>query len=524
MPTLLPVISAEAHAHAEAAKKAIAQVIKPDQELDTLPPRLTDPKRVLLIVPPGTTEESYGRLSAAAGELPMLGLAYIAASLRDQGHHVRIIDAEILDASLSQVEVDIRTFDPEVIGMTVYITNMRRCATVARIAKAVNPAITVVFGGPQVSVFPEEGFKSPDVDMIVLSEGEIVIRNVMNALGDEEKLREVKGIWFRARTGEIVRNEREGLAGDLDLFPRPALDLYDMGAYYPPVHIRGKKVAHLLTSRGCPFECTFCETKLTFGRSFRYHSTDRVLQEIEELVAQGYDSFQFYDDIFTINKKRVEDLCLGILARGLKIQWMCFTRTNCVTPEMLTLMKQSGCYLITFGGESGDDELLKLIKKSLTVKKNFEGIRMTREAGILTFSSFMLGLPTETPEQTMKSIQFALDSRLDYAVFPITEPYPGTELWVDAKKYGTFDTSGKHRNNLLSENSAVWIPHGRTRDELEAVTRYAMRRFYMRPRQIWRGITNFSYLPFWRAARYFGAGISYFGLKRFNPVASGTRF
>ncbi|MCU1385416.1 MAG: hypothetical protein JWL71_4113 [Acidobacteria bacterium] len=522
MPTLLTLLpSSDA---AEAEKKAIARVIKPDRELNALPPRLTEPKRILLIVPPGTTEESYGRLSAAAGELPMLGLAYIAASLRDQGHEVTIRDFEVDRGSVADVEADIRRLNPHVVGMTVYITNMRRCATVAGIAKRVNPEVVVVLGGPQVSVFPEEGFVSSDVDMIVLSEGEIVIRNVMNALGDDDRLRAVKGIWFKTKSGDIVRNEREGLADDLDIFPMPALDLYEMEKYYPPVHIRGRRVAHLLTSRGCPFECTFCETKLTFGRSFRYHSTDRVLEELEKLVRQGYDSFQFYDDIFTINKKRVEDLCRGIIARGMKIQWMCFTRTNCVSHDMLELMKQSGCYLVTYGGESGDDDLLKLIKKSLTVSKNLEGIQMAKAHGILTLSSFMLGLPTETKEQTTRTIDFALNSGLDYAVFPITEPYPGTELWVDAKRFGTFDTSGEYQNNLLSENSAVWIPHGRTRQELEDASQSAMRDFYFRPRQLWLGLMNFMYLPPGRAARYFWAGISFFGLKMFRPATGGTRY
>ena len=509
---------------AEAAKKAISRVIKPDRELTELPPRLTEQMRVLLIIPPGTVEESYGRLSAAAGELPMLGAAYIAASLLDQGHDVKIIDYEVNRLPLDRVEADIRAFDPHVLGMTAYITNMRRCAAVAKVAKSVNRGITVVLGGPQVSVFPEEGFCSPDVDMIVLSEGEIVIRNVMNALGDEAKLRNVLGIWFRTRSGEIVRNEREGLAGDPDTFLPPALELYEMDKYYPPAHIRGRKVAHLLTSRGCPFECTFCETKLTFGRSFRYHSPERVVAELEAYVTRGYDSFQFFDDIFTINKPRVEQLCRAILARGLKIQWMCFTRTNCVSHDMLELMRQAGCYMITFGGESGDDDLLKIIKKSLTVSKNLDGIRMAKEHGILVNSSFMLGLPTETRAQSFKTIEFALNSGLDYAVFPVTEPYPGTEFWVDAERYGSFDRSGKYRNNLLSENSAVWIPHGRTREELEALSVYAMRRFYWRPRQIWLGLANFAHLPFGRAVRYFWAGVSFFLLKVFRPAHAGTRF
>lgn len=505
-------------------KKSISRAIKPDTGLTALPPRLTAPRRVALIVPPGTIEESYGRLSSAAGELPMLGLAYIAASLRDQGHLVKVFDYEVTRSSMDVVAEDMRTFAPDLVGMTAYITNMKRCAKVAEIAKSVNKDIVTVFGGPQVTIFPEEAFLSPFVDMIVLSEGEIVIRNVLNNLNSEEGLRHVKGIWFRSKSGEIIRNEREGLVEDLDIFPNQALDLYDLSLYYPPVYIRGKKVAHLLTSRGCPFQCTFCETKLTFGRSFRYHSTERVLSDLEELLSRGYTSFQFYDDIFTANKKRVIDLCEGIIRQNWKIEWMCFTRTNVVSKDLLALMKKAGCYLITFGGESGDDDLLKLIKKDLTVAKNFEGIRLAKEAGLLTMSSFMLGLPTETKEQTMKTIRFALDSGLDYAVFPITEPYPGTELWVDAKKFGSFDTSGKYANNLLSESSAVWIPHGRTREELEMLAQLAMRKFYFRPRQLFRTIRNLFDLPFSRAMRYLWSGWDYFVSNRNKASTAGGRY
>lgn len=509
---------------AEARKRVISRMVRPDKNLNQLPPRLGPAQRVLLIVPPGTIEESYGRLSAAAGELPMLGLAYIAAALRDQGHEVKIIDYEVNAWPISRVEGDIRDFAPHVVGMTAYITNMKRCARVAGIAKTVSPEIVTILGGPQVSIFPEEAFHSEDIDLVVLSEGEIVIRNVMNVLGDEEALRAVKGIWFRAKNGEIVRNEREGLPDDLDIYPPPALDLFEMQKYWPPAHIHGKKVAHLLTSRGCPFKCTFCETKLTFGRTFRYNSTERVLAEIQMLIDDGYDSFQFYDDIFTINKKRVIELCEGIIARGWNIKWMCFTRTNCLSDDMLEAMKRSGCYLIVFGAETGNDDLLKLIKKDLTVAKNFEGIAMARKHGIKTMSSFMLGLPQETREHTLKTIQFTIDSGLDYAVFPITEPYPGTELWVDAQKYGYFDTSGKHQNNLLSENSAVWVPHGRTREELQDLSHMAMRRFYLRPRQIVNSILNFLHMPPGRAFRFLISGMKFLLISRFEASLPGTRY
>jgi len=212
------------HVHAPSTIRAI----KPTLELRSLPPRTGPIRRILLIVPPGTVEESYGRLSGAAGELPMLGLAYIAAALRDQGHVVQVIDYEVNGRPMSAVAEDIKGFAPDAIGMTAYITNMVRCARVAQISKTTNPEITVILGGPQVSVFPDEGFRSPHVDMIVLSEGEVVISNVMNALDNEEALGEVKGIWLRSSNGEIVRNDREELLTDLDVLPPPALDLFPM--------------------------------------------------------------------------------------------------------------------------------------------------------------------------------------------------------------------------------------------------------------------------------------------------------
>ncbi len=500
------------------------RAIKPTLEISALPVRLTPPRRVLLIVPPGTVEENYGRLSGAAGELPMLGLAYIAAALRDQGHEVKVIDYEVERLPMSRVEPDIRAFAPDVVGMTAYITSMRRCAAVAKIVKRVDPAITVIIGGPQVSVFPEEAFNAPDFDMIVLSEGEYIIRNVMNALGDEAALRQVKGIWFRAADGTIVRNPREELIVNLDIVPPPALDLFPMTKYYPPVYVRGKKVAHLLTSRGCPFKCTFCETKLTFGRSFRYNSTARVIAEMGALIEQGYDAFQFYDDIFTINKDRVEELCQAIIDLGWRIKWMCFTRTNCLSDSMLDLMKRSGCYLIAFGGESGNDELLYLIKKGLTVEKNREGIATTRRHGILTYSTFMLGLPTETPAMTEKTIRFALDSGLDYGLFPIFEPYPGTEIWNDIEKYGTFDDSGRYRNNLLSDHARVWVPTGRSRDDLERCSADAMKRFYLRPRQIALGLLNAVHAPVARVSRYFFSGLTFFLKTLFTRSTGGARY
>lgn len=489
-----------------------------------LPGRVGPSKKVLLVVPPGSLSESYGRLSTAAGELPMLGLAYIAASLRDQGHRVKIVDYEVHGKTFRDFQRDLLTYVPDVVGMTAYITNMQRCAKLAEMSKRTNPDATVIMGGPQVSIFPDSGMNCSAVDLCVLSEGEIVIRNVMNALANGSGFGDIKGVVYRRKDGKVVNNGRETLVDNLDILPLPALDLYDMDAYFPPVYVRGRNVANMMTSRGCPFKCTFCETKLTFGRTFRYHSTERVINEIKQLIQRGFKSIQFYDDIFTINKRRTKELCRAIIEKGIRIQWQCFTRTDCVDNELLALMKRAGCYTISFGAETGNDELMRLLKKSLTVAQNRKGIRLAKRNGILTNSSFMLGIPTETREQSLKTIKFALTSGLDYAVFPILEPYPGTALWADAHKYGTFDSSGKYQNNLMANVSDVWIPNGRTREELEQLAHLAMRRFYLRPKQMMRALLNFYHLPLRRALRYLWAGISFFVINYFRPSKAGTRY
>ena len=178
--------------------------------------------------------------------------------------------------------------------------------------------------------------------------------------------------------------------------------------------------------------------------------------------------------------------------------------------------------MLSFGTESGDDLLLNGISKGLTVKDNIEGVRMTKAEGLQVFITNMLGLPEETYEQSKKTIQFAIDSGAEYSTFGITEPYPGTELWVDAKKYGYFDNSGQYQNSLLSENSAVWVPNRRTRKELEQTSFKAFCRFYLRPQIFWNTIKNFYYMPLGRTFRFIFAGIKYLSLL-FSSVKSGTR-
>ena len=467
-------------------------------------------RRVLFVVPPGSVEENYGRMAAAATELPWLGMAYVASAAREAGHEVKVIDCEALRTGWDRVDQEIAEFNPDIVAMALFINNVDRCLRVAQMVKAANKEIAVVMGGPQATIFPDQTIGHNDVDVIVISEAEISFCGVVANSGDEDALRQVKGIWFKTAAGELIKTDRQPLIDDMDSIPKPALDLYPMEQYYPAVHVWGNKVANYVTSRGCPYECTFCEAKMTFGRTFRYHSPDRIMADLNTLNDKyGFDSFQFYDDIFTTNRVRTLDLCEKLKNNDRKYKWMCWTRTDRLDPELCKAMKEAGCYLIVFGCETADQRLLDRIKKSLTVEQNYEGIRLANAAGIRTMSSFMLGLPTSEEESSRKTIKFAVESGLDYAIFPIFEPYPGTEIWEDAIKHGSFIDTGEHQNHLLNNFDKIWVPEGRSREELESTARQAFKTFYLRPKTAWTWLRNLPNMPLKRVARFVWAGLYY---------------
>lgn len=469
-------------------------------------------KKIMFVVPPGSMESEFGRLATAGAELPWLGMAYVSSAVRKIGHQVFLRDYEVERLSWDALYSDIVSFQPDIITTAGFINNMDRCLKVFEIAKRINHNIFTVLGGPQATIFPDDAIKSPHLDFLTISESEISFTRLASYVEDFEAWPTFKGIiWRHPKTGEIIKNDRQPLVQDLDSFPMPALDLYPMNKYYPAVYIWGKKIANMVTSRGCPYECTFCEAKMTFGRTFRYHSEERVLDDLDYFNKRyGYDSFQFYDDIFTTHRERVVKLCESLLQKGRKYKWMCYTRTDRVDLELLKLMKKAGCYMISFGVEAGDQELLDKIRKKLVVETNTEGIEACAKAGIMAVGTFMLGLPSETREQTIRTIEFSKKSKLDYAVFGITEPYPGTEMWGDALKDGYFiDADENHTNHLLPNFNKIWVPNGRTRAELEELTRQAYSDFYVRPKIFLRWLENFLHIPLGRSFRYLLSGFNY---------------
>jgi anaerobic magnesium-protoporphyrin IX monomethyl ester cyclase len=266
-----------------------------------------------------------------------------------------------------------------------------------------------------------------------------------------------------------------------------------MEKYHSSANLRGKRTLNIMTSRGCPYMCAYCAGSLIFGKTHRYHGTDRVIQELRELKEKYHvDSIQFFDETFTANRQRVIELCDKMIKSKINIEWSCFTRVNLVDKELLSKMKQAGCYLIFYGLESGSQRLLNLIRKGITLEQSMKAVKLTHEAGIETWVSFMFNLPSETKEESEQTINFALAVDPTFVQFPITTPFPGTEMYHQAKKYG----------KILTENyddyttwDVVFVSQGRTPDEIRATVRKAYRKFYLRPSYMIRRFKSVTKLP-----------------------------
>lgn len=451
--------------------------------------------KVLLIVPPNSQKERYGKFSEIGTLYPPLGLAYVAAVVRREAE-VKVIDSEAMNYSYADVEKLTREFNPDIVGMQSYCTTIVRCYRIAEIIKKLNKKIKVVLGGAQITLEPKKTMKDKNIDFGIYGEGEFVFKNLIKELKKTEKkqkFKKIKGLIWKNKN-KIIINPRQNLIENLDELPPPARHLFPMHKYYSSANLRGKRTLNLMTSRGCPFNCAYCAGSLIFGKSHRYHGTDRIIEELLELRDKYHaDSIQFFDETFTANRKRVIELCNKMIEKKLNIEWSCFTRVNLVDLELLKKMKQAGCYLIFYGYESGNQRLLNLIRKGITLEQSRNATKWTHEAGIESWGSFMLGLPTETREESEQTINFALEINPTFVQFPITTPFPGTDLYNICKQNGKILTN--NLDEYTSWNNVVFISNGRSVKDIKAIVKKAYRNFYLRPSYMIRRFRNVIKLP-----------------------------
>lgn len=439
--------------------------------------------KVQLITPPLGLAERYGNLAGAGSSAPSLGLLMLAAVARYEGFPCAVVDASALAMAPEELLGRLEEFRPDILGISSTTLAIAEAGRIAVEAKRLLPGLIVILGGPHVTAAPRETLtRYPVFDVAVIGEGEATFGELLQALEAGKSPALVAGVLFRE--GDcLVETEKRPFLTDLDSLPFPAWDLLEgFPDRYPPApfKVRQLPAAILVTSRGCPNTCIFCDRSV-FGSSCHAFTARRVVAEIEELHrSYGVREFSLEDDTFITFQKRLVDICRQLIDSKLGISWTCLGRVNHVSPENLALMKQAGCWQISFGIESGSANILDIIRKKVTLDQVRHAVRLCHEAGIHSKGFFIIGHPGESRETLRETVRFALELPLDDMSVSFLTPFPGTELYERAAEFGSFDADW-NRMNLLN---AVFIPHGLTREEMMAARNELLRRFYFRPRII----------------------------------------
>jgi anaerobic magnesium-protoporphyrin IX monomethyl ester cyclase len=421
---------------------------------------------------------------------PPMGLALIAAVLEEKGYEVSVIDANAMQ--LKPEDVVSRLGDADMVGLTAMTPTISTAIDIARQIKKVKPELPVILGGAHATLLPEETLDAaPEIDIVVRGEGEETVIELLQALQSKQPLDGIQGISYR-RDDNIISNPLRTGTIDLDSLPFLAYHLLPWKKYRPhPPHGRALSFAVVITSRGCPFQCAYC-SKPIFGSKFRAQSPERVVEELAFYQNElGIREFAFYDDVFTLDKKRAYAIADEIIKKGLRLQWTCETRVDLVDRELLSHMKQAGCYSVAYGIESASQEILDTINKGITLEQIEEAVRITREAGLQIVGYFMIGSPGESPETIRSTIRFAKKLKLDFAQFSVTTPFPGTrlyEIYMNGRKDGEIPWDSFVYAGTGKGITPVFESDLLDRDEIQYWTRRAYREFYLRPSYIWQRI------------------------------------
>ncbi len=453
----------------------------------------------ILFVNPPRANEIMGNnpaiIEEERGVNPPLGLLYVAAyaeKFSDFGISVLDCQAEAID--YPGFKSYLLNNKPSVVGltaMTMTIIDVMKCV---RIIKDVDSSIVVVLGGPHVNLFPEETIKLNGVDFLVLGEGEETFTKLMHALAGKRNYHDIVGLVFR-ENGEIKNTGGNPLINDLDNLPFPARHLTSIDKYNSLLS-SGKRVTTIFTSRGCPYKCSFCD-RPHLGKIFRARSAQNVVDELEECVNLGITEFLFYDDTFCVDKKRVIDICNKIVKRNLPISWDIRTRINTVDEEIIQHLKMANCQGIHYGIEAGTEDILKVLKKGITIKKAKEVFKLTKKHGVPTLAYFMIGNPTETLDDIYTTFKVMRDLDPDYVHLTILTPFPGTEIYIEGLKKGIIKKD-YWREFAMNPRSDFVPPHWGeifSKEELDELVVKGYKTFYLRPKYILKRLSRLKSFP-----------------------------
>lgn len=446
--------------------------------------------RILLIFPPAenavralyTFEENE---DTSIGIKPPLGVMYLAAYLKQKSKHiVKVLDCQVEQLGEKEIEEEIRQFDPHIVGISAWTDFWYDAYRCIQIAKQVNPNIHVTVGGPHVGIFGKETLEHSGCDSVIVGDGEIPLLWLANSIANNVELDHLPGI-HNKKSGYQKGPDEFFILSNLDSLPFPDRHSVPLNKYFSAVS-KSRVVTTMITSRGCPFHCIYC--KLNFQKNIA-RSAENVVAEFEQISASGIKEVEIYDDTFTWSKKRVINICNGIIEKGLDIHWAIRDRVSSADEEMMAWLAKAGCSRIHYGIESGLDRTLRRIKKNITSEQAKNAVGMAKKFGMEVLTYFMLGLPGETAEDMQASIQFAKSLNPDFSTFSVAVPYAGTEMYQEGLASGIIPED-YWMQYAIKPTPKFEVPHFweefLTKQELQRMRDKATRSFYFRPGYILR--------------------------------------
>lgn len=421
------------------------------------------------------------------GFYPPLGLVYLYSSLKQTRPYddIRIIDSMIEGFDEKAVVEHVLNFQPDIIGITVLTFLLVDVYTCVAAIKQMYPDVLIVLGGPHINLFPEEVLDNPNVDYVITGEGERSFPMFVDRIAQGIEPTSVPGIFYRSSKGAIKQGPPPVLIENLDELPLPDFSVIPVKKYLTVVD--SGPSATLITSRGCPNRCIYCD-RPQMSNVYRAHSPHRVFEEISRLCSSGIDTFQIFDDTFTINKKRVIEICQLVEKGNLDISFSARSRVNTVDEEVLSALKRAGCRRLSFGVEAASNHLLKALKKGTTIEQALHAFSLCKKIGIETLADFIIGGPDQTRADVEETIDFAVKLDPTYVQFTIMTPFPGTELYRTGMARGVITNDYWRefaRNPAEDFETPVWEEHLK-RDELLDLFSKAYKCFYHRPAFILR--------------------------------------
>lgn len=417
-------------------------------------------------------------LGTPGGASEPLGLLCLSAYLKEKSHTVALADGAILteEEILSKVE----NFKPDIVGLSTMKHNWDATRSLASKIKD-KFAVPIVLGGPLVAGWKSDTLSECDaIDFAIDGEGELTTGELLSALENSRPLDSIPGLIWR-RGSEVVSNPARKRIKDLDSLPFPDYALIDLRRYRPSIGFyRALPSANMMTTRGCPHNCTFCVS----DRKLTMMSPARVIELTTYLIERfAVRHLTFYDESFTVKRSRAEEICELLLSRNIHIPWCANARVDEVDEKLLRLMKRAGCWKLLYGLESGVQKNLDTLNKHITLDQSRRAIELTKKCGIETFATFMFGIPGETFEEALKTIEFACELPLDYAAFLNLVPYKGTKIYEELDLHGRL--TGLWSTNLIS-----FVPHSMTLQQMVKLNQIANRRFYRRPGYLLRRLLS----------------------------------